>query len=183
MSNIRKKALELGTRRVPLWVDLWEEWVVIQSLTGKERADLLDKCTEVVKNPKTGKREGKVNLERMYPMMTVLTVRNPVTSVLPDAKDPHYHLYPGAKDEQGNYLTEPLPEDEQGQMCFVLTDMAVLNRQDGAPLEQITQFSSKLSKLSKEDVDEEKNVSEQQENEDGTRLNGQTVESDGYTIE
>jgi len=170
MSKIKDKALSLGIKRVPLWVDAWEEWVIIQSLSGEERADLLQKCTEVVKNAQ-GKNEGKVNLKRMYPMLTILSVCEPIVSILPDRNDPHYHLYPGATDDQGNFLTPPLPESEQGKPVFVMTELVALNKQDGAPLEQIAQFSSSLSKLTQKDIEDEKKASETV-----------VVESDGYTL-
>ena len=82
MSSIRQKALQLELQQVPYYVERWKEWVLVQELTGEERADLLQKCTEVTKNAQ-GKREGKVNIKRLYPMLAILSIRNPVASVLP----------------------------------------------------------------------------------------------------
>ncbi len=181
MSSIRQKALQLELQQVPYYVERWKEWVLVQELTGEERADLLQKCTEVTKNAQ-GKREGKVNIKRLYPMLAILSIRNPVASVLPERGHPHYAEYPGAVDEQGNFLTPPLPEQEQGEPAFSMNDLVPLNKRSGSVLETINLIAAPISGLRQEDIEEKKDSSGQTGN-DETTLDGQTVESDGYTIE
>lgn len=165
MLDIRKIALEVELTRQPLWVDRWGAWVMVQELTGEERANLLESCTTIVK---TGnKREGKVNLKKLYPMLAILSLRYPESDVLPDSSDPHYSQYPGVN---GN------PTDERaGQLIFSPDDLIALNKRSGAILELVSKPASILSGLREEDIEEKKEDSEETKQAD-------IVDSTGYVI-
>jgi len=176
--DIRQIALEAPLQQQPLWIAAWKTWVTVRELTAEERGDLLEKCTSVEKNPKTGKREAKINQKLMYPMMVVQSLRNPDPNNLPDKSDPNYTKYPGATDDQGNYLTPP--HDKAGELIFSLTDIPLLKKKSGGVLELATKPASIMSGLREEDLEEKKEPSEDSTNQE-TPTN--TVESTGYAIE
>lgn len=166
MLDIRRIALETTLMRQPLWVDRWNCWVLVQELTGEERSSLLESCTTIVKTG--GKREGKVNLKKLYPMLVISSLRYPEPDILPDVSDPHYAEYPGANGT--------LAHEKAGQLIFSLEDLAALNKRSGAILELISKPASILSGLREEDIEEKKDLSEGNEGPN-------TVESTGYVIE
>lgn len=138
---------------------------MVQELTGEERSNLLESCTTVVK---TGnKREGKVNLKKLYPMLAICSLRYPEPDILPDVHDPHYAKYPGANGTPAH--------EKAGQLIFSLEDLAALNKRSGAILELISKPASILSGLREEDIEEKKEASEETKQAD-------IVESTGYVI-
>lgn len=175
--DIRAIALETPLRQQPLWIEIWGTWVTVRELTAEERGDLLEKCTTVEKNARTGKREAKINQKLLYPMMVVQSLRNPDPNNLPDKSDPNYAKYPGATDEQGNYLTPP--HDKAGELIFSPTDIPWLKKRSGGVLELATKPASIMSGLRDEDLEEKKEPSEDSGSQE-TPTN--TVESTGYTI-
>lgn len=166
MLDIRKIALEVELAQQPLWVDRWHNWVLVQELSGEERSGLLESCTTVIKVG--NKREGKVNLKKLYPMLAVMSLRYPVPDVIPDSSDPHYAEYPGVN---GNPVHE-----KAGQLIFSSEDLIALNKRSGAILELISKPASILSGLREEDIEEKKEPS-------GEIEEPNTVESTGYVIE
>lgn len=156
--DYRQIAFETPLKSVPFWVERWKKWVIIHELTGEERSELLDKCTEIV-----GKK-AKVNMKRLYPMLVVLSVRYPDQNFLPDSDHPHYHEYPGVN----GVKVHP----KAGQPVFTLRDIGLLNQGSGAVLELLNKPAAELSGLREEDIEEKKDTSDPM-----------TVESTSFTIE
>jgi hypothetical protein len=157
--DYRKIAFETPLKSKSLWVPQWNRWVTVRELKGKERSKLLQDCTDV-----EGKK-AKVNLVKLYPMMTILSIRYPDPSFPPPVGDPNYHKFPGANG---------LPaHPKAGQQIFTdMRDIMALNEGGGSVLELLNKPASELSGLREEDIEEKKDTSEEN-----------TVESDGYTIE
>lgn len=156
--DYRQIALETPLEQKPFWVEKWNRWVLLQELTGEERADLLDKCTDIV-----GKK-AKVNIKKLYPMMLILSVRYPDPVCLPPADHPHFHEYPGANGKPVH--------PKAGQLIFSMRDIGLLNQKSGGIQELLNKPVSEMSGLREEDLEEKK-----------PSLDQNTVESDGYTIE
>lgn len=156
--DYRKIAFETPLEQRPFWVEKWNRWVTVKELTGAERADLLDKCTEM-----HGKK-AKVNIARLYPMMVILSVRYPDPSCIPSSDDPHFHEYPGANGKPAH--------PKAGQLIFSMRDIGFLNQKSGGILEQLNKPAAEMSALREEDIEEKKDTS------DPT-----IVESDDFSIE
>ncbi len=161
--DIRKIALETPLKKVAYYVEAWKTWVNIQELSGQERAELLEKCSSIIKMG--SKRESKINMKMLYPMLVVLSLRNPSPDCMPDSDDPHYDEYPGVG-------AVPLSPDA-GELVFTLADLGPLNKASGAVLEVVAKPASIMSGLREEDIEEKKESSEPET----------IVQSDGYTIE
>ncbi len=156
--DYRQIAFETPLEQRPFWVEKWRRWVTIRELTGEERADLLDKCTDIV-----GKK-AKVNIKKLYPMMLVLSVRYPDPTCLPSVDHPHFHEYPGANGKPAH--------PKAGQPIFSMRDIGLLNQKSGGVQELLNKPAAEMSGLREEDIEEKKDTSE-----------ANTVESDGFTIE
>jgi len=156
--DYRQIALETQLRRVPFWVERWGRWVTLHELTGKQRADLLEKCTEM-----EGKK-AKVRMDRLYPMLVILSAHYPDTDNPPVSTHPHYHKYPGV-----NGIG---PHPKSGQPIFTMRDIFALNETPGGILELLNKPAAELSGLREEDIEEKKDTS------DPT-----VVESDAFIIE
>jgi hypothetical protein len=157
--DYRQIALETPLRQKPFWVPQWNRWVTVRELKGKERSKLLQDCTDV-----EGKK-AKVNLVKLYPMMTILSIRYPDPNFPPPVDDPNYDKFPGING---------LPaHPKAGQPVFPdMRDWIALNERGGGVLELLNKPASELSGLREEDIEEKK-----------PSLEENTVESDGYTIE
>jgi hypothetical protein len=140
--DYRQIAFGTPLKSVPFWVERWNKWVIIHELSGEERSELLDKCTEV-----TGKK-AKVNVKRLYPMLVVLSVCYPDQNFLPSADHPHYHEYPGVNGVRAH--------PKAGQPVFTLRDIGLLNQGSGAVLELLNKPAAELSGLREEDIEEKK---------------------------
>jgi len=157
--DYRKIALETPLKNRSVWVDAWQRWVTVRELKGKERANLLDQCTDIV-----GKK-AKVNSVKLYPMMIILSIRYPDPAFPPPTDDPNYREFPG--------LNGLSPHPKAGHRIFEnLQDIANLNEGGSGVLELLSRPASELSGLREEDIEEKK-----------PSLEANTVESDGYTIE
>jgi hypothetical protein len=156
--DYRQIAFETPLEQQPFWVEKWNRWVILRELTGKERADLLDKSTEMI-----GKK-AKVNIEKLYPMMVILSVRYPDPSCLPEADHPHFHEYPGANGKPKH--------PKAGQLIFTMRDIGLLNQKSGGLQELLNKPVAKMSGLREEDIEEKKPTFEED-----------VVESESYTIE
>lgn len=159
--DIVKIALEADLLSESVYVDRWGTWVTVQELTGKERGEYLGQCMD---------KEGNVNFKKLNPLMAVLSARYPDPYYPPKEDHPHYKEFPGLKDEQDNFLTDPHPK--AGQIIFNLSQMGPLNQKSGAALEQIAQVAGRLSALRPEDVEKKKKT-----------LNSDDWESEPSTIE
>ncbi len=155
--DIAKIALEVELLREPVWVDRWKTWVTVEELTGTDRGEYLGQCMD---------KEGNVNFKKLNPLMAVKTARYPDSEFPPDLEHPHYKEFPGLKNEQGTFITDPHPK--AGELIFNISQMGPLNKKSGAALEQIAQVAGRLSALRPEDVDKKKMISktEDWENED-----------------
>ena len=156
--DYRQIAFETPLEQRPFWVDKWKKWVTIRELTGEERGELLDKCTEIV-----GKK-AKVNIKKLYPMLVILSVRYPDPNFLPTHDHPHYHQYPGVNGSKKH--------PKAGQPIFSMRDIGLLNQKSGSVLELLNKPAAELSGLREEDIEEKKDTLEES-----------VVESTSYTIE
>jgi hypothetical protein len=157
--DYRQIALETPLEHRPFWVEKWNRWVIIRELTGEERGDLLDKCTEMV-----GKK-AKVNIKRLYPMMVILCVRYPDANFLPPSDHPHFNEYPGANGKPAH--------PKAGQPIFNgLRDIGLLNQKSGGILELLNKPAAEMSGLREEDLEEKKDTSDPN-----------TVESESFNLE
>jgi len=143
--DIQKIALEADLISESVWVDRWKTWVTVQELTGKERGEYLGQCVD---------KEGNVNFKKLNPLMAVISAHYPDPDYPPDSEHPHYGEFPGLKNEQGEFITDPHPK--AGQVIFNLSQMGPLNARSGAALEQIAQVAGRLSALRPEDVEKKK---------------------------
>lgn len=155
--DYRQIAFETPLEQRPFWVEKWKKWVTIRELTGEERGELLDKCTEIV-----GKK-AKVNIKKLYPMLVILSVRYPDPSFSPAHDHPHHHEYPGVNGSKKH--------PKAGQLIFSMRDIGLLNQKSGSVLELLNKPAAELSGLREEDIEEKKDTSDPM-----------IVESDGYTI-
>jgi len=160
--DYRQLAFETPLQQKPFWVERWGgsgRWVTVRELKGKERSKLLQDCTDI-----EGKK-AKVNLVKLYPMMTILSIRYPDPKFPPSPDDPNYHRFPGVNG---------LPaHPKAGQQIFTdMRDIMPLNEGPGGILELLNKPASELSGLREEDIEEKKPTLEEN-----------TVESGGYTIE
>lgn len=182
--DLVETALDTDLERQPFWVEKWKRWVLIQELSGTERSGLLESCT-IIEKKEGGKKEGRLNLKKLYPLMAVLSIRYPHPDYLPEKDHPHYAEYPGAVDEDGNYLRPPLPAKKAGELAFTLQQVGPLNKKSGAVLEKINEIAGKMSGLRPEDLEEKKDDSSTTSEED--RMMGlveeSTEENSGFTTE
>jgi len=157
--DYRQIAFDTPLENQPFWVDKWNRWVTVRELTGTQREKLLQQCTEI---------EGKkatVNLEKLYPMLVVLSIRYPDPMYLPDPDHKHFHEFPGANGKPKH--------PRAGKPIFTsMVDIGPLNAGPGSILELLNAPAAKMSGLRPEDVEEKK-----------PSLEGKTVESDGFIIE
>lgn len=156
--DYRQLALETPLEHRAFWVEKWNRWVTIRELTGEERGDLLDKCTEMI-----GKK-AKVNIKRLYPMMVILSVRYPDANFLPPADHPHYNEFPGVNGKPKH--------PKAGQLVFSMRDIGLLNQKSGGILELLNKPAAEMSGLREEDLEEKKPTSEED-----------VVESESFTLE
>lgn len=156
--DYRQIALETPLKQVPFWVERWKKWVIIRELSGEERSDLLDKCTEL-----TGKK-AKVNVKRLYPMLVILSVRYPHPDFRPPHDHEHYHEYPGVNGLKSH--------PKAGQPVFSMRDIGLLNQTSGGILELLNKPAAELSGLREEDIEEKKPTFEEN-----------VVESESFIIE
>jgi len=157
--DYRQIAFETPLEQRPFWVERWNRWVTVRELTGSQRSKLLQQCTEI-----DGKK-ATVNLEKLYPMLVVLSVRYPDPSNLPELDHPHFHEFPGANGKPAH--------PKAGKPIFNnIADMGPLNAGPGNILELLNKPAAELSGLRPEDVEEKK-----------LSLEVQTVESDAFIIE
>ncbi len=157
--DYRQIAFETPLEQRPFWVERWNRWVTVRELTGTQREKLLQQCTEI--NGQTA----TVNLEKLYPMLFVLSVRYPDPATLPDPNHEHFHEFPGANGKPKH--------PRAGKPIFNnLADMGPLNAGSGTILELLNKPAAELSGLRPEDVEEKKPSSE-----------GSTVESNAFIIE
>jgi len=156
--DYRQLALETPLEQRPFWVEKWNRWVMLRELTGEERGDLLDKCTEI-----EGKK-AKVNIKKLYPMMVILSVRYPDSVCLPPVDHPHFHEYPGANGKPKH--------PKAGQLIFSMRDIGLLNQKSGGVQELLNKPVAEMSGLREEDIEEKKDTSDPR-----------VVESESYTIE
>lgn len=156
--DYRQIAFETPLKQVPFWVERWKKWVIIKELTGEERADLLDKCTEII-----GKK-AKVNIKKLYPMLVILSVHYPDPYTIPSPDHPHYHQYPGVNGVKSH--------PKAGHPIFSMRDIGLLNQKSGSVLELLNKPAAELSGLREEDIEEKKDTSDPM-----------IVESEGFTIE
>jgi hypothetical protein len=173
MPSIRQIALQTKLKKQALFVPDWNEWIVLQELTGEQRADLLQDCTSTQKVG--SKNVSKVNLKKLYPMLVVLSSLNPDVDTTPSKTDPNYSKYPGAVDETGNVLTPFDPDKPAGELCFSLSDIGPLNQTSGATLETISKPASILSGLREEDIEEKKADSGETDQSDTAANTGSTT--------
>lgn len=156
--DYRKIAFETPLQNRSVWVPQWQRWVTVRELKGKDRSKLLQDCTDMV-----GKK-AHVNLVKLYPMMTILSIRYPDPSFPPASDDPNYSKFPG--------LNGVPRHPKAGQQIFTdMRDVMALNEGGGSVLELLNKPASELSGLREEDIEEKKDT-----------LEANTVESDGYTI-
>src|SRR6266702_315953 len=171
--DLRQKVLsgDIKLRKKGLWVDAWEAWVMIQELTGEERAGLI----EANFNTKLK----KVNQKTLYPHLVILSTRYPDVDCVLDPEEIT------EMDEEGNDVKRTIPhprladfqammqevgsDPRAGKLVFEdprqagVPDLAVrdtLNKiSGGAVLELISQLGAKLSGLTPEQIEEKKAVS------------------------
>lgn len=73
MSSIRERILNAkDIREEEVEIEEWGVKIRLRGLTGKERARLLQDAA---------KKDGSVNLEKMYPDLVILSARDPETGV------------------------------------------------------------------------------------------------------
>lgn len=157
--DYRQIAFDTPLEQRPFWVERWNRWVTIRELTGSQRSKLLQQCTEI-----DGKK-ATVNLEKLYPMLVVLSVRYPDPSNLPPSDHEHFHEFPGANGKPKH--------PRAGKPIFTsIADMGPLNAGSGNILELLNKPAAELSGLRPEDVEEKK-----------PSLDQNTVESDAFIIE
>lgn len=156
--DYRQIALETPLEQKPFWVEKWKKWVLIRELTGEERGDLLEKCTEIEN------KKAKVNIKKLYPMLVILSVRYPHPDFRPSHDHPHYHEYPGVNGVKSH--------PKAGQPIFGMRDIGLLNQKSGGVLELLNKPAAELSGLREEDIEEKKDTSDPL-----------VVESESYTIE
>lgn len=136
----------------PFYVERWDRWVTIREMTGKERAELMERCTT---------REGskaKVNIKLFTGLLAVLSVRYPNPKFPPDADHPHEKEFPGLKNEQGEYLTAPHPK--AGQPIFNNTQVGPLLETPGSILDDLGKPAMELSGMNESDLEEKKDTSD-----------------------
>jgi hypothetical protein len=165
--DIRQIAFETPLMQESHYIERWKVWITVRELSGEERAELLQKSTDMIKKGNT--TEARVNLKKLYPMLAILTTRYPDPACPPHDNHPHSSEFPGLKNAMGEYVTQPT--EKAGELVFSPTDIGPLNKTSGAILEQISQIAAPMSGLRPEDVDEKKEG-----------LNGTIVESDSYTF-
>lgn len=166
-TDIRQKVLsgQIKLKKVALWVDRWEEWVMVQELAGDERAAVIV--------PNTNKKTGAIDVKNFYPHLAIASVRYPDLECTPDLVDvteevdgeevtkqvpsPHLDKYPSDEERKDNPLA--------GMLIFRLADDPTkpdvtvrdsLNRTSGQALEQIAQIAAKISGLMPGDIAEKK---------------------------
>lgn len=158
--DYRKIALETPLQNKAFWVERWGRWVTVRELKGKERANLLEQCTDIV-----GKK-AKVSLVKLYPMMVILSIRYPDPKYPPSPDDPNYHKFPGVNGVPRH--------PKAGQQIFHdMRDIMLLNEGSGGVLELLNKPASELSGLREEDIEEKKDTFETEN----------VVESNSYIIE
>lgn len=157
--DYRKIAFETPLENRPFWVEKWNRWVTVRELTGSQRSKLLQQCTEI-----DGKK-ATINLEKLYPMLVVLSIRYPDPINLPPNDHPHFHEFPGANGKKAH--------PRAGKPIFSsLADIGPLNQGSGNILELLNKPAAEMSGLRPEDVEEKKPISDPL-----------IVESDDFIIE
>lgn len=166
-TDIRQKVLsgQIQLKKVALWVDRWEEWVMVQELAGDERA--------AVMVPNTNKKTGAIDVKNFYPHLAIASVRYPDASCTPDlveiteevdgvettkmVPNPHLAQYPSEEERKENPLAGMLifrQADDPTKPDITVRD--ALNRTSGQALEQIAQVAARLSGLMPADIAEKK---------------------------
>lgn len=145
----------------PLWIVEWEKWVTITAIRADRRSKLLESCIKVER--RGGRNVNKPDLDTMYPLLAVMCTLNPISTDLPDKAHPHFAKYPGAKDEQGEYLTPPHPK--AGKAPFKPEHLSILNQNSGAVLERISAVAQRLNLLRPEDLEQKKESLEERRKE------------------
>jgi hypothetical protein len=131
-----------------VYVDQWETWVTVRELTGTERGEYLGQCMD---------QKGKVNFKKLNPYMVILCTRYPDPHFPPPEDAPHRGEFPGLKNEQGEYITDPHPK--RSDLMFKIDHMGILNKGSGAALEKVAQVAGRLSALRPEDVEKKDETS------------------------